>query len=247
MAKFAVILPAAGRSSRFTGTARKKVFAELHGRAVWLRAVDIFEKRKDVAQILLVLAADDRDWFREKYQANLAFSDVQLVTGGAERVDSVAAALALCKPEIDYVSVHDAARPLIEAAAIDRVFAAAQEHGAALLASPITSTIKRVDSTGRITETVPRNELWAAQTPQVARRDWMEAAFAQRAGLAATDEAQLLEQAGFPVQAVTGPPWNLKITTADDLKLAAALWPLVPRDIPPSILHPFADEEPRPL
>ncbi len=245
MAKFAVILPAAGRSSRFAGTARKKVFAELQGRPVWLRSAEMFVNRDDVIQTLIVIAADDEEWFREKFRPNLAFLDIEIVIGGAERADSVAQALARVKPEADFVAVHDAARPLIAKEWIANVFQAAESHGAAILATPITSTVKRVVDQTRIQETVPRADLWAAQTPQVARRDWLLDAFAKRGAFQPTDEAQLLERARYPVHVVPGSPLNFKITAADDLKMASACLDLLPKEKLAGLLHPFADEDPR--
>jgi 2-C-methyl-D-erythritol 4-phosphate cytidylyltransferase len=243
--KFAVILPAAGRSTRFQGPARKKVFAELQGRPVWLRSVEAFVNRDDVAQVLVVVSPDDADWFRDKFRPNFAFLDVELVLGGAERADSVQNALSRVRSDIDFIAVHDAARPVIAPEWIGRVFQAAAQHGAALLATPVTSTLKRVDASHQIVETVSREALWAAQTPQVARKDWLLDAFARRAGFVATDEAQLLERAGYPVHIVEGSPLNLKITTADDLRIAEAFLDLLPKPKGLRSLHPFADEDPR--
>src|SRR3954451_8608788 len=107
MASFAVILPAAGRSSRFRDK-EKKPFVNLDGRAVWLRSVEQFVARSDVIQCLIVVSADDEEMFRRRYGANLAFMNVQIVKGGAERFESVANALALVRPEVEYVAVHDA-------------------------------------------------------------------------------------------------------------------------------------------
>jgi 2-C-methyl-D-erythritol 4-phosphate cytidylyltransferase len=243
--KFAVILPAAGRSTRFRGPFRKKVFAELQGRAVWLRAVEAFVSRVDVAQVLVVISPDDAEWFRDKFRPNLAFLDVELVEGGRERVDSVEHALARVRSEIEYVAVHDAARPILASEWIDRVFQATIQHGAAILATPVTSTLQRADEAGNILETVSREHLWAAQTPQAARRDWLQQAFANRGGFVATDEAQVLLRAGFPVRIVEGSSLNLKITTDEDLRMAEAFLELLPKPKGLRSLHPFADEDPR--
>jgi len=242
--KFAVILPAAGQSTRFQGRARKKVFADLHGRPVWLRSVEAFINRREVSQVLLVISPDDAEFFRDKFSPNLALLDVEIVLGGTERADSVQNALAKVRADIEFVVVHDAARPLIAPESIDMVFHAAEKHGASILATRITHTLKRVDPAGRSTETVPRDSLWAAQTPQVARREWLLNAFAERNGFVATDEAQLLERAGYPVRIVEGSPLNLKITTADDLRAAEALFDLIPKPQAARPLHPFADEDP---
>jgi 2-C-methyl-D-erythritol 4-phosphate cytidylyltransferase len=242
MPTFAVILPAAGSSSRFGDPRRKKPFIELKGRPVWVRSLELFLSRDDVKQALIVLPPDEIDWFKEKFRANLAFMNVEIVAGGKERADSVQNALARVRNDIDFVAVHDAARPLIVKKWIEDVFAAAIRDGAAIPATPISSTVKRVDREKRIVETVPREGLWAAQTPQVARRDWLLDAFGKRGGLAATDEAQLLENAGRTVTIVEGSPLNLKITTQEDFKMAEALVDALPREKTLGQLHPFADE-----
>lgn len=242
MPKFAVIFPAAGSSSRFGDPRRKKPFIELKGRPVWVRAAELFLSRDDVVQSVMVLPPDEIDWFKEKFRANLAFMNMDIVAGGAERADSVQNALARIKSDVDFVAVHDAARPLIVKRWIDDVFKAAVEHGAAIPATPISSTVKRVGREKLIVETVPRDGLWAAQTPQVARRDWLLEAFARRNGFSATDEAQLLERAGRKVAVVEGSPMNLKITTQEDFRMAEALCDSLPKERTLGSLHPFADE-----
>ena len=227
MSRFAVILPAAGKSSRFGDPWRKKVFVDLKGRPVWLRTAEAFLHRPDVVQTILCISPDDHAWFREKFAANLAFLNIDVVNGGTERADTVQAALALLRPEAEFVAVHDAARPLISSEAIDAVFAAAVKTGAALLATPISSTVKRV-ANSEIVETIDRNGLWAAQTPQVFDRRLLAEAFAKRDGFPATDEAQLVERIGQPVSVVEGSPLNIKITTQADFKMAAALLSLLP-------------------
>jgi 2-C-methyl-D-erythritol 4-phosphate cytidylyltransferase len=242
MPSFAVILPAAGSSSRFGDPRRKKPFIELKGRPVWVRSLELFLSRDDVKQALIVLPPDEIDWFKEKFRANLAFMNVEIVAGGKERADSVQNALARVRSDIDFVAVHDAARPLIVKKWIEDVFAAAIRDGAAIPATPISSTVKRADKDRKIVETVPRENLWTAQTPQVARRDWLMDAFGKRGGLAATDEAQLLENAGRKVTVVECSPLNLKITTQEDFKMAEALVDVLPREKTLGQLHPFADE-----
>ena len=250
MAKFAVILAAAGRSSRFRSSSlfgtqsprEKKPFRELKGRAVWLRAAEVFQSRDDVEQTLLVLAPVDMEWFREKFQPNLAFMKLDLVAGGEQRADSVQNALDQVNDNIDFVAVHDAARPLITTSWVNEVFDAAQQSGAALPAVPIASTVKRVES-GVIEETVPRSGLYAAQTPQVFARDILADAFANRGNFQPTDEAQLVEQTGHPVTIVPGSPLNLKITTQDDLRMAEALLKLLPRENTLDMIGPGPDPD----
>src|SRR5688572_26673073 len=202
MARFAVILPAAGKSTRCRDK-EKKPFANIDGRAVWLRTAELFVTRPDVAQTIIVINPEDEELFRRRYTANLAFMNIRIVQGGAERFESVANALALLEPEVDFVAVHDAVRPCITEEQVSAVFAKAQQAGAALLAVPVADTVKQVDGT-RVKATVPRQGLWLAQTPQAFRRDWLEEAYAKRAqlGQGITDDAQLVEAAGHPVHVV---------------------------------------------
>ncbi len=156
MARFAVILPAAGKSSRFKSDHYKKPFAPLANRAVWLHAAEKFINRDDVIQVIVVISADDRESFSFRFSSNVMILDIDVVEGGAERADSVENALAQVKPEAEYICVHDAARPCLANEWIDQVFRAAEKSGAAILATPIAGTIKRVDKKNQIVETVPR-------------------------------------------------------------------------------------------
>jgi 2-C-methyl-D-erythritol 4-phosphate cytidylyltransferase len=236
-------LPAAGKSSRFGDIFYKKPFALLDGRPVWMHAAEKFSNRGDVKQMLIVISAEDLEYFTEKFGGNCAMMGIEIVAGGAERIDSVQAALARVKPEIDFVAVHDAARPCLAEEWVDNVFEKAEQTGAALLAAPVTATLKRVGSDKTITETVPRETLWEAQTPQVFRRQLLLDAYAQRGSLVATDDAQLVERLPHPVSVVPCSPMNLKITSKDDLRFAAAILKVLPK---PKLLggpaHPFADD-----
>jgi 2-C-methyl-D-erythritol 4-phosphate cytidylyltransferase len=242
VAKFAVILPAAGRSSRFHDKNYKKPFAPLAGRAVWLHSAERFLNRDDVVQVILAIAAEDREDFNFRFASNVAILGIQVIQGGQQRADSVAAALARVKPEADFVCVHDAARPCLTDAWIDEIFRAAERTGAAIFAIPVTGTLKRV-SGGKIESTVARDGLWEAQTPQVFRRQLLLDAYARREGFAATDEAQLVERLGQPVTVVPGSPINLKITTKEDLRLAEQALRALPKPKLAGPLHPFADDD----
>lgn len=145
MAKFAVIMPAAGKSSRFHDKNYKKPFAPLANRAVWLHSAERFLNRNGVIQVILVISRDDRELFNFKFASNVAILGIDVVEGGTERSDSVANALAKVKSEADFVAVHDAARPCICDQWIDSVFAAAEKSGAAILAVPVSGTLKRSD------------------------------------------------------------------------------------------------------
>lgn len=243
MSKFAVIVAAAGRSSRFgsASSRERKVFRELKGRAVWLRSVEAFINRDDVAQTIVVVSPEDIDWFKDKFSANLAFLDLELVAGGDERSESVLNALEKVRSDIEYVAVHDAARPLITKHAIDEVFKTAEESGAAILITPVSSTLKRIEG-GKIAGTVPRGGVHEAQTPQVFRRQLLIDAYANRDESPATDESSLVEQAGHSVSAVAGSKLNIKITTQEDLRTAEALLEILPRGQALDALNPLADD-----
>jgi 2-C-methyl-D-erythritol 4-phosphate cytidylyltransferase len=237
-----VILPAAGKSSRYRDQHYKKPFAPLDGRPVWMHAADRFANRKDVCQTLLVIAPEDREHFTEKFGGNAALLGIELVEGGAERYDSVARALERVKPEADFIAVHDAARPCIVDEWIDAVFAAAVKTGAAILAAPVTGTLKRSAGDQTVAETVARDNLWEAQTPQVFRRQLLTDAYARRGNAKATDDAQLVERLGQKVTIVAGSPMNIKITTREDLRIASALLKALPKPKFTGPAHPFADE-----
>lgn len=247
MASFAVILPAAGQSTRFASAQGKKTFLDLKGRAVWLRAAEVFVERDDVMQTLIVVAPDDVEEFTERFRPNLAFMDVEIVSGGESRMESVANALERVRDEADFVAVHDAARPLITGKWVGEVFAAAVETGAAVPAVPVSSTLKKVNEEGLVDTTVDREGLFAAQTPQAYRREILVEAFRQRGDLIATDESQLVEQLGQPIRLIPGWPMNIKITTNADFDMAKALLNTLPKDDLPNRLHPFSEIDPRDL
>jgi 2-C-methyl-D-erythritol 4-phosphate cytidylyltransferase len=243
VSKFAVILPAAGKSSRFRDKNYKKPFAPLAGRAVWLHVAEKFLNRNDVKQTILIVSQDDREFFDFKFAGNAAILGVEVVEGGAERADSVERALARVKNDIDFIAVHDAARPCIVDEWITAVFEAAQKHDAAIPAVPVSSTLKRVAADHTISETVDRSGLWEAQTPQVFRRQLLMEAYAKRGGFTATDESQLVERLGKKVHIVPGSNINIKITTREDLRLAEAALGALPKPKFGGPIHPFADDD----
>jgi 2-C-methyl-D-erythritol 4-phosphate cytidylyltransferase len=244
MASFAVILPAAGQSSRFRDK-EKKPFVNLDGRAVWLRTAEQFVTRHDVVQCVIVVAKEDQEMFRRRYGANLAFMNVRIADGGAERFESVANALSMVPSEAEFIAIHDAVRPCVTEALINSVFAKAVQKGAALLALPVGDTVKQVDGQNQVKATVPRQGLWLAQTPQAFRRDWLTEAYSKRGQLGKdiTDDAQLVEAAGHPVHVVEGAASNIKITARSDLHLAEAILKAQPKPKPAGPAHPFAEEE----
>jgi 2-C-methyl-D-erythritol 4-phosphate cytidylyltransferase len=244
MGQFAVILAAAGRSTRFGDSKQKKIYAELEGRAVWLRALDPFLTHGEVEQIIVAIASEDRDLFDRRYHDKVAFLNLDVVEGGVERSDTVARALERVRPVCQFVAIHDAARPCLTEDLVSAVFSAAREHGAALPGIPVNDTLKRTADGRFTTETVPRRNLYMAQTPQVFRRDWLEEAYARRdrARAEVTDDTQLVEALGHRCAIVPGATLNLKLTTQEDLKLAGAILRMQSRSCRETSGHPFADE-----
>lgn len=206
------------------GAAAPKQLLDLGGRSMLQRSVAAFDARADIAQLVVVLPADAVASGAEL--VGPTSRACAFVSGGARRQDSVASGVAALAPDIDVVLVHDAARPFADEALIDRVIAGTVRVGAAVPAVAVRDTVKRArgEAEGRlVAETVPRDGLWLAQTPQGFRRSVLEAAIALGAtGVVATDEAMLAERAGHAVALVEGDEANVKITTPDDLASARA-------------------------
>lgn len=219
----AALVLGAGRGERL-GHALPKAFVPLAGSPLIELSIRALEASGCFSLILPVLARADFGRFEQLGLGEIPALDAP-VEGGAERQHSLAAGLAALPPSVGWVAVHDAARCLVSTADIQRVVRAAREEGAAILGARVGDTIKLVDEEGRILETPPRDRCWAAQTPQVLRRDWLEEAATQArlAGRLGTDDAQLLEWAGHPVRMVEATAPNPKITRPEDLVAAEAI------------------------
>ncbi len=231
MTNLAAIIVAAGKSQRMGGV--DKQLRTIGGMPVLARTVSAFEACDDVGAIVLVLNPDNMAGAAE-LGAELGWKKVRSVVAGGElRQDSVAAGLvAVNKLEHDgigyeWVAIHDGARPLVTPDLISRGLEAAQEVGAAIAAIPTSDTVKRVDASGTITDTLERSNLWLAQTPQIFRLALLAGAYdalAEQGELfEATDCARILELTGHPVKVYEGDPSNIKITTPLDLRVAEAL------------------------
>ncbi len=225
--KVSVIIPAAGASKRFGGKTRK-IFERIKGQPVFIRAIELFVNRNDVCEVQLVVADEDKETMKTRYAANIGFMGVRLADGGATRTESVRNALANVSDEAEYVCVHDAARPCVSQLWIDKVFAAAEKTGSAILAYPLHGTLKKVAADNLIEQTLPREGLWEAQTPQVFSKDILKRAYENADGQA-DDDAALVEALGEQVTVVAGDPRNIKITTKNDLALAAAVVDSLPK------------------
>jgi 2-C-methyl-D-erythritol 4-phosphate cytidylyltransferase/2-C-methyl-D-erythritol 2,4-cyclodiphosphate synthase len=218
------IIVAGGRGERL-GAGTPKQFLAIAGRSLLQRSIDALLACPLVHEAVVVVPADYVG--RAGELIGLERSRVKVTAGGARRQDSVAAGFGLVDEIVDVVLVHDAARPFVTADLVRRVVAAAAEHGAAIAALPARDTVKRGapwHGTTRIVETIPRDTVHLAQTPQGFRRHVLADAIAQgRAGHEGTDEAALAELAGHPVVLVEGDVLNIKVTTPDDLPIAEAI------------------------
>jgi len=217
-----VIIVAAGSGSR-TGSKELKQFRWVAGKPMLLHSIQTFQARPDVAMVVCVLprehVGDPPPWIFQSDPDRLLLS-----IGGRERSESVANGLEDLPGECEIVVIHDAARPLVTAETIGRVIEARKGNGA-VAAVPVSDTLKRVDSSGKIIETVDRFGIWRAQTPQAFPRKVIERAHreAREADRIATDDAALCEQIGLPVFVVRGSERALKITGEIDFSLAEAL------------------------
>jgi 2-C-methyl-D-erythritol 4-phosphate cytidylyltransferase len=221
-----VIIAAAGRGER-VGSGEPKQFRDIAGMPMLLRSTRPFAAHPGVRRIVIALPAEfvrsPPGWLEP-----IASGRIRLVPGGAARMDSVRAALECLDIDCGIVLVHDAARPFVSPEIIDAVIATAARGVGAVPAVAVRDTLKRAeDGSPRVAETVDRARLWCAHTPQGFPRAMLTDAYrradAQPLGCTATDEASLVEAAGYPVELVPDRRSNIKITTPDDFSLAQAL------------------------
>lgn len=224
VADVGVVIVAAGAGSRVGGNELKQ-FRWVGGKPMLLHSVQTFQQRKDVAMVVCVLpkafVGDPPPWLFQCDTDRLLIS-----IGGRERTESVANGLEDLPDEVSIALVHDAARPFVSAAMIDRVVAEARCGRGAVAALPVVDTIKEVDDAGRIVRTVDRARLWRAQTPQGFPREALERAYAQARAenLTTTDDAGLFERLGLPVTVVKGSERAMKITGEEDFARADAMF-----------------------
>ncbi len=207
----------------------KKQYIQLGGLPILARTLSVFVRHPRVDRTILVVPESDLDYCRREIVPAVSDSQrIALVGGGNKRQDSVANGLATAKTMVavdnscPLVLVHDGVRPFVPRQLIDQCIKKARKTGACIPALNITDTIKKADSTGCIIDTLDRSRLYRAQTPQVFRLDLLISAYDKAAatGFIGTDEASMLEHAGLPVHIVAGDPFNIKLTTPEDIHLA---------------------------
>ena len=225
--KVALIIPAAGEGLRFnSGNGVRKPFVLLAGEPIIFHTLRRFADIDAIVQRVLVVHPTDLARVREEWGARLKTAGISdLVAGGGTRRESVARGLAALRDDIGIVAVHDSVRPFVSRRAIDESIREAARCGGAVVASRMVATVKRADTERRVVETVPRENLWMAQTPQTFRKSLLADAYAAAVndGIAATDDSLLVERIGGTVVIVEESAANIKITTPDDLRLAEAI------------------------
>lgn len=219
-ASVGVVIPAGGSGRRMGGD--RKQYRSLGDGPVLVQTLRAFARHPEIGPLVAVVPADAVAVTQRQIESAGLVADVAV--GGATRQASVGNGLSALPPSVEWVLVHDAVRPFVSAALISRVVAAVRSAGAAAPAVPVADTLRRGEN-GMFVETVSREGLWAMQTPQAARRDLLEVAYARAGGALATDEVGLLQRAGVDVAIVDGDARNLKLTRPEDWEVALALWP----------------------
>ena len=212
--KIIAIIPAAGVGSRMQAD-KPKQYLTILGKTVLQHTLEIMLSHPAISRVIVALSKND------PYAAELAVLShpkIQLVEGGATRAESVLSALNAVSEERVWALVHDAARPCLTTADLDKLLATTDENGA-ILAVPVTDTVKRANIAGNIIATEDRSQLWQAQTPQFFPLDLLKNALSTgiRQKLTITDEASAMEFAGFQPHLVMGRRDNIKITRPEDL------------------------------
>ena len=232
--RVSLIIPAAGLGSRFhqslsrsdktVSPCRSKLFYQLNGEPVLLRTLRAFDKIPGICETIVAISPEMRPEVKE-WARLIKGSKVRWILGGKTRAESVWNALKKTSPQSDWIMVHDGARPLVTPHAIKQVLRAGKDWDGVILARKVVPTIKRVlTEDGHIRETVDRNALYEAETPQLARREVLLRAYKQNPkAFEATDEAGLLEAIGARVRVMPHEGWNPKLTTLTDLMLAKAM------------------------
>lgn len=219
--KVGVVIAAAG-SGRRMGGERNKILLPLEGRPMIAASLELFDSLEEVSEIVVVTRKEDLQKIEEIVEATVKNTPVQVVLGGETRQKSVYCGLQAFNSEPELALIHDGARPYIKGELVRQILQEAKKHGAAAVGVPVKDTIKQVQE-GLVLKTLPREELWAVQTPQVFSYSLILKAHqqAESLGLQVTDDCSLLEKIGHPVRILPGDYENVKITTPEDLPAQA--------------------------
>lgn len=218
------VIPAAGTGARVGGRT-SKAFIPLGGVPLIIHTLRVIQGAPSIRWIVVVARAEDRARVQQLLRRHRMTKVSAVVAGGPSRASSVARGVAALPPEAAWVVVHDGARPCVSRALIESVIAHARRHGAVACGLPASLTVKATDPTGTVRLTLDRDALWFVQTPQAFRRDWLSDAVSRVDGKldSMPDDAALLEWAGYPVRMISGDPLNIKVTTREDVLIAAMI------------------------
>lgn len=216
------IIPAAGSGERFGG---KKQLKNLDGRPLLYHTLQPFIQSTLIDEIVVVVAEGDVDQLDRELKSFISSKPIKMVAGGSSRQISVHNGLAAVDESSEFICVHDAVRPFASKNLIEKAVTACKDHDGVILALSSTDTIKRVME-DQILETIPREKIWRAQTPQVFSKAALQEALelAKSEDIQGTDEAALLERIGYQIGFVEGSPMNIKITTEEDWVFAEAIY-----------------------
>jgi len=229
----AAVIVAAGRGDRM-GIAGRKQYLLLAGIPILSHTVSAFDKCKTIDEIYLVIPEGEGDLCRTKVVEPLQLGKpLHMVAGGESRQESVRRGLWATKGEFDIISIHDGVRPLVSIGEITSTIEVAKTYGACVVGIPSVNSVKTVDKNDSVVATLKRETVRLVQTPQTFRYEVIYAAHmaAKRDNYVGTDDAELVERHGHSVKVVPGSSRNIKITTRQDLVLAAALIDVTPKDI----------------
>jgi len=216
------IITAGGRGTRF-GSGTPKQFIPVAGRPLLAHTIGVFNSAGMIDEIVITVPREFIGHTRDLCVNNEFSKVTAVVAGGKERMQSVAAGLEAVSQWSTVIMIHDGVRPLVTGGDISALLSAVHQHGSAILALPVTDTLKRV-TRNMAAETVDRSVLWRAQTPQAFRADIIRSAYALgiKKGIQATDDSQLVESAGYSVAVVKSSTPNIKVTTKQDAALVSA-------------------------
>lgn len=222
--KVTAIIPAAGMGSRL-GVGYNKQYIELDGKPMVVRTIETISKNSDVIEVIWVVGEQEIELAKGLVKEYQLHKVKHVVAGGKERVYSVINGYLMADNDSEYLLVHDGARPLITPEIIIECIQKASEIGAAIVAVPVKDTIKVSTEDGKqIVSTPPRSILWAAQTPQIMKKEWFAQAIQGNLQLdTITDDSMLMEKIGKPVAIVKGSYENIKVTTPEDVDLAETI------------------------
>ncbi len=223
--KVIAIITAAGAGKRLKGQVKKQ-FRSIVGKPVVARTLDVFEEVRMIDEIILALPGGTEDYCRKNIINKYGYKkNIRIVKGGARRQDSVFNALKQVEGDCRIVVIHDGVRPFVTKEMIEDSVRKAEKYGASMAAVPLRDTIKKADSNGFVLKTLSREKIWRTQTPQSFRYDLIMTAHekSRKNGFHATDDAVLVERLKKKVKIIGGSYGNVKITTAQDLKLAEAM------------------------